>query len=297
MKGGFPWEGGQAVHGHWLTRSRFRTLALSMMTFGALVGLVFPPVSIWALDLPWSALSAKFFTLALGAGLVVGLVNYELFVVVVSGTFGELARKMLHVQRQLSSNQTCDFRECQVDIGSDDAMGNAAQAFNGLVESLAYSRRQNQFLNDYVLTLTRSLEREEIWDAGLQGLLQGADCQGAALLLNEEGRLKIVRSYGFDPDALPNNGFSTEQGLLAEVTRSQSPLTIATSGDLSLTFNALAVGIQPARVSLFPLALRRGSGVLVPQVQGDGGLRRAYRHVQSALRLAASSGRGGKGAA
>lgn len=247
----------------WLRRSRFRLLAVSMMTFGTLVGLIFPPVSIWALGLPWSELKLNFFALSLGAGLAVGLVNYELFVLVVSGTFSELARKMLHVQHQLSGDKTCDFTECQVAIGSEDAMGDAAQAFNGLVESLAHSRKQNQFLNEFVLTLTRSLEREEIWDVGLQGLLENTGCQGAALLLSDEGRLRIVRSCGFDPESLPQNGFSAEQGLLAEVAAAHAPLTINVTSDLPLNFNALAVSLRPARVSLFPLALRKGNGVLV----------------------------------
>ncbi|MBF0564083.1 MAG: diguanylate cyclase [Nitrospirae bacterium] len=132
------------------------------------------------------------------------------------------------------------------------------------VSSLDHSKLQNQFLSEFVMKLTRHMEGEKIWEVALFSLMAATGCQGGAIMLNEGRRLKIIHARGFDPEYLPDDGFSSEQGLLADACYSDTITNIILPEGHPLTFNAMALGTQPARVSILPLSIReKGKGILI----------------------------------
>lgn len=244
--------------------SRFLMLKIYMVIFGALVGILFPPICIWLLGLTWDVLSLHFFALTLFSGILVGLMNYGIFTKVVAGTFVDLAHNMTEIQNQLIKDDgNTEFTASLTAIDSQDAMGEAATAFNGLVSALSNSRNQNRFLHDFALTLTRSMEREDIWDVILASIMNCSNSQGAALLLANEQRMDIISARGFDPEFMPKNGFSLEQGILVEVACSKQAISITLTEDMPFVFNALAAGVRPRKITVFPLTLRAQCGVLL----------------------------------
>ena len=77
-------------------RSVFRTLKISMISFGILVGLVFPPFARIILDTP-RAFTFLFFVLCIFAGFLVGLVNYLMFRRIVSNEIDRIVKEMNRV--------------------------------------------------------------------------------------------------------------------------------------------------------------------------------------------------------
>ncbi|MBF0537618.1 MAG: diguanylate cyclase [Nitrospirae bacterium] len=138
------------------------------------------------------------------------------------------------------------------------------QQLRDTVSSLKKSKQQNQFLSEFVMKLTRHMESEEVWDVALFSIMAATGCQGGAIMLTEGRRLKIVHTRGFDPKYLPEDGFSSEKGLLADACYSDTITNIPLSEGHPLTFNAMAMGAQPAKVSIIPLSVReKGKGIVI----------------------------------
>ncbi|MBF0566401.1 MAG: cache domain-containing protein [Nitrospirae bacterium] len=132
------------------------------------------------------------------------------------------------------------------------------------VANLDHSKLQNQFLSEFLMKLTRNMDNEKIWDVALYSLMSAAGCQGGAIMLREDKKLKIVHARGFDPEFLPDDGFSSEHGLMADACYSDTITNITLPEGHPLTFNAMALGTLPSKVSVMPLSVReKGKGILV----------------------------------
>jgi diguanylate cyclase (GGDEF)-like protein len=125
-----------------LTRKAFWDLAIFMVGFGLLVGVVFPPFVV-VFGMPASkALTPEFFTCTLIAGFSVGAFNYALARGVVGRRIRVLSERMRYVDdtirgATLSGDwSVCDPATCRLPVDSDDELGDAARAFNGLIEAL-----------------------------------------------------------------------------------------------------------------------------------------------------------------
>jgi hypothetical protein len=76
-----------------VTRSVYRNLLVSMLSFGTIIGLVFPPFA-WLVLGTDEALTLKFLFICISAGLTVGGVNFFLFRWFVSREIAHLAGGM-----------------------------------------------------------------------------------------------------------------------------------------------------------------------------------------------------------
>lgn len=185
-----------------LTRRVFVDLAIWMVGFGILIGVVFPPFCL-LLGLPsGSVLTAPFFAATLAAGVAVGAVNYALARMVVGRRFAALARGMQEVESQLSAaayspeRTGCDPERCALPVDSDDECGATAAAFNRLVATLARSHAIEAALREFSGVLSREFEVGGLATAALDGVLRQLRAAGGAILLTRSGEMDVVASRG-----------------------------------------------------------------------------------------------------
>ena len=185
-----------------LTSRVFTDLAIWMMGFGLLIGLVFPPFCL-LLGLPEGRiLTPLFFASTLLAGLVVGAVNFGLSRIVVGRRLRLLAARMATVEHQLSLAvfshdwSTCDPQSCALVVDLDDEVGASAAAFNRLIETLARSHGVESAMRDFSLVLSSEFELEGLGGAALDGLLRHTGAEAGAILVAREDHIEPLASHG-----------------------------------------------------------------------------------------------------
>lgn len=123
-----------------LTRRVFWDLAVYMVGLGLAVGVVFPPFAI-LLGVPGRVAARPVFVLAcLGAGFIVGAVNYALCRGVVGGRLAVLSSRLRSAADTVAhASRTGDWAgspSSRIAVDSDDQLGATAQAFNSLLDAL-----------------------------------------------------------------------------------------------------------------------------------------------------------------
>ncbi len=185
-----------------LTRRVFTDLAIWMMGFGVLIGLVFPPFCL-LLGLPATQVMAPlFYASTLLAGIIVGAVNFALARLVVGRRLQILATHMETVEGQLASAvfshdwSGCDPESCALEVDSDDEVGMSAAAFNRLIRTLARSHGVETAVRDFSAVLSSQFELEGLGNAALDGLLRHTRAEAGALLVAREDRMEVLASHG-----------------------------------------------------------------------------------------------------
>src|SRR6266508_3281143 len=149
-----------------LTNRVFVDLAIWMMGFGLLIGLVFPPFCL-LLGLPFAQVwTPLFYASTVAAGLVVGAVNFGLSRLVVGRRLRLLATHMETVEGQLAEAvfshdwSGCDPQSCALPVDSDDEVGTSATAFNRLISTLARSHGVESAMRSFSGVLSSEFELE-----------------------------------------------------------------------------------------------------------------------------------------
>ena len=192
-----------------LTRKVFYDLAIWMAGFGAATGLMFPFFA-WAMGLPRQhVLSPGFFGACILAGVAVGAANIGIARWVVGLRLRVLAGRMQQVEHNLhklvldGDASGCGAGDCLVPIDSDDDFGNSARAFNRLVQTLDSSFRSERAVREFNELLTGELDLELLAGEALQQLMKHTSCAAGAVLLNDEGEIKLCTSFGIsDPQRI-----------------------------------------------------------------------------------------------
>ncbi|MDD2917879.1 GGDEF domain-containing protein [Rhodoferax sp.] len=192
-----------------LTRKVFTDLAIWMIGLGLVMGLVFP-FFVGMMGVPAElALTPWFFAATMTAGCMVGGANIWLTKSVVGIRLRTLADRMRFVETNLrtfaqtGNAEKCTVDACHVDVDSEDEIGESAKAFNYLVESLAYSHRTDAAVRSFTEVLSSHLELDVLSSKALEQLLEHSEAAAGAILITEEGELKIASSQGIrTPDSL-----------------------------------------------------------------------------------------------
>lgn len=186
-----------------LTRKVFRDLAIWMMGFGLVMGVVFPFFVI-ALGVPSHyVLSPLFFAATIGAGLVVGLSNQFLSRAVVGSRLRFMRARMNKVEQNLrdaiysGEASACTPESCSITVDSDDEIGAAAASFNRLVEALAASHQVTELSRRFATTLSSHIELGPLSDAVLRDLQSTGGFSAAALCIVRDGKMMTTASNGF----------------------------------------------------------------------------------------------------
>jgi methyl-accepting chemotaxis protein len=130
------------------TRNVFINLAFWEIGFGFLIGLAFP-FFVAVMGVPHKlVLTPWFFVTCICAGILVGAVNIGLTRIVIGRRVQAFSERMRSVQTNLLESIQSDDTEllssedCFIEVDSDDAIGESAQAFNDVVETLGNQSRR-----------------------------------------------------------------------------------------------------------------------------------------------------------
>lgn len=185
-----------------LTKGVFSDLAIWMMGFGMLVGVIFPFFMAFLGMDPSIAYTLWFFVVCILAGLIVGAVNILLAHLVVGGRLNLLSAHMGKIEDKLHSISgsdslvDCSAEDCHLTVDSTDAIGRSSASFNSLVDTLSSSLQLEMQIRSYTRMLTTHLEVEVLCQKALSSLLELFSIDGGAVLVESGGSLKTLGSSG-----------------------------------------------------------------------------------------------------
>ena len=234
-----------------ITGSAFRDLAIWMMGLGLMIGLAFPPFSLLLGLPPASVLTVPFTAACIGAGLLVGGINYGLARFVVGSRVRHLAARMETVRGALqAATYTGDWTACTPDkcaivVDSTDEFGDSARSFNDLIQALASSNQVEDHVRDLSKTLSAHLELQSAAQHALRHLIDLGGVDAGAILIEADGSLSVAASIGLDrPEALATSSSIRDAIRSEEITRLDLPADVAIDAAVSL-FPARSVLIVP----------------------------------------------------
>lgn len=185
-----------------ITKKILTDLAIWMVTFGVLAGIVFP---FFVLSLGVSkdiALSSSFFIATLCAGVTVGTINYLIALWVIRPRLRYLSHKMGETGAQIQKATYtgdwggCSPDQCSVKVESEDELGDCAIAFNNLLDSFSESRNVEQAVVNFTRSLSSTLDFEELAENALAKIVCYTGAQAGAIIVQASGELEIAASRG-----------------------------------------------------------------------------------------------------
>lgn len=192
-----------------ISRNAFTNLAVSMIGFGLVIGIIFP-FAVAAVGVPVAtALTPWFFAFTITAGVLVGGINILLARLLVRPRLSLMARRMSDVEEGLrvatyTGDWTkCDPEECALPVDSDDEFGAAATAFNRLLLALSESHRVESRISDFTTSMSAVLDVTAICEAAIESFRRDLGAAGVAIIGDCAGELKVLASHGLShPDTL-----------------------------------------------------------------------------------------------
>ncbi|MCH3918553.1 MAG: GGDEF domain-containing protein [Spirochaetia bacterium] len=238
-----------------LTKRVFSDLAIWMMGFGILVGILFP-FFMRLLGISDSiVMTWWFFTVCMIAGLCVGFVNILLAKRVVGQRLNVLASHMKDISGHLKSlehkeNFDCSPLKCHIPVDSEDAIGASSLAFNNLVDTLADTMNAEISIRNYTQMLTSHLETTGLCRSALLRLIDMLDAQGGAILVDEEGELTVHCASGLTgTDRLQDNP------LVLDTLRTMKDRLIDIPSDIEL--DGVVTSFRPHQVMVRPIIYKQ----------------------------------------
>lgn len=236
-----------------LTKKIFDDLAILMMGFGLLIGIVFP-FFIVLLGVPGSiAFRWWFFLVCILAGIIVGAVNIVLARTIVGRRLTTMAGKMQYIGSFLAEHPqeeiiaSCSPEKCLIERDSDDELGECVDSYNRLVASLYQSFRKESMVKSFSRILSGRLELDDLAASVLPSLMQHVGAEAGAIFVEDNGEL-IPKACHRIPDAaalakkdLVASSFSRGRRTVVEV-----PEGVTIEGAL-VDFRPAAIVLEPIR--------------------------------------------------
>ncbi|MGV6852960.1 MAG: diguanylate cyclase [bacterium] len=187
-----------------ITKQVFADLAIWMLVFGLLVGLFFPFFLSWQNFNADKVLIPSFFATTLLAGIFLAGVNFLLASYVVRPKLKHMAKRMLHTEQMIhlsakdQSFDKCDPEKCMIQVDSSDEIGEAASAFNAVVNALAETRKQEHGNNEFAKILTSELKLQDLNQQALELILQHTETAAGAIFLRNDSEISLVANHAID---------------------------------------------------------------------------------------------------
>ncbi|TVP96639.1 MAG: GGDEF domain-containing protein [Acholeplasmatales bacterium] len=238
-----------------LTRKVFNDLAIFMVGFGVLIGIIFP-FFVLLMGVPReSVLQPTFILACILAGVFVGGFNIFLARQVVGRRLKIMTTKMLLAEGMVGMRMVdadappCNEKDCHIPVDSDDVLGDAAKAFNALVQSLSLSYRTEARVKAFTQVISSRLELEGLCTTALDVLIEHSGAIGGALITEQSGILALSAVRGIEhPEGL------LENPLLWQVLKRQSPHHVELPADVHV--NALLVTYTPKALLFLPVSYK-----------------------------------------
>lgn len=235
-----------------ITKKVFNDLAIYMIGFGVAIGIVFP-FFVWITGVPADlVLTPIFFFLCIAAGFIVGLINIFLARKIVGKKLRQLSHHMKYVESRLinktvdQSTDECTDEKCYITIDSEDEIGESAHAFNALVKALANAFKSETSVRTFTEMLSSRLELDKLAEEALNRLMANLSAEGGAIVVEKEGELQILSSFGIKtPESILNND------MIWKVLKDKKRLIIELPEDVLL--NGLLVEYRPKAIMIEPI--------------------------------------------
>ena len=235
-----------------ITKKVFTDLAIFMIGFGLLIGIIFP-IFTELIGIPSEYIDIVFIIACLLAGLIVGVVNILLASGVVGKRMRHLSERMKYVNSNLknaSSMQDEDCLEkCMIDVDSEDIIGEAGQSFNDLVTSFLQTLTSESSIRNFTEIFTNELDLEKLSEKALHHLIEYTNSDAGVVLIDMGGRFQISSSYLVkNPETLLemeiiHKCFSTNKRIMFELTD-------------AITIDAGLIDFHPKSILLEPVSYK-----------------------------------------
>lgn len=185
-----------------ITRKVFTDLSIFMIGFGLLIGIIFPFFVSWMgipreyVFKPW------FFVACITAGIMVGAINIRLARVVVGSRLKLLSNRMHFVTQNLNQLKegkdlnTCDADRCMISVDSEDEIGDSAQTFNSLVQTLFTSIETENALSEFSHLMGSQLAVRDLTEKALHKLMEHSHSAAGAIIIENDAALEVAVSLG-----------------------------------------------------------------------------------------------------
>jgi len=181
-------------------RSVLKNLLLSMLAFGLIVGLIFPPFAKAVLGTE-KAYSALFINMCIMAGLLVGALNFVIFRIIVSRELKRVQQGMQHVNQNIGSAKVLEDgceNQCLLDVTSADIIGDITISFNEMTTEI-FNRleleSETRILNEQLI---KSVELEEVAETILQRMSLVVGAKGGLLYGGSIEKMELLADIGID---------------------------------------------------------------------------------------------------
>lgn len=181
-----------------ITKKVFYDLAIFMISFGIVMGIVFP-FFVFAMGIPGElVLKPSFFIYCILAGITVGFINILLARSVVGKKLILIAHRMRTIESELASNKygakNDNIADFLIDDDSEDEIGEVSDAYNNLVRSLSKSLQIENTVKSFNEMLSSTLDLEALARQALHQLIIHMAANGGAIFVEKSGELVLVSS-------------------------------------------------------------------------------------------------------
>ncbi|MBK5201913.1 MAG: GGDEF domain-containing protein [Spirochaetaceae bacterium] len=194
-----------------ITKKVFTDLALFMIGFGLIIGVIFP-FFVMAAGVTKADIFTPFFIIScILAGIFVGAINIIFAKIIVGKRLRLLADRMEYIKVKLSQGlSSSELEGCEdnfiITVDSEDVIGDSAKAFNDLVHTLSNSMRNEKAITKFNEMLSSQLEIKQLAQKALVQINDFMDAEAGAILYKQGGELLVAASMNIKtPESLITN--------------------------------------------------------------------------------------------
>lgn len=256
------------------SRNVFLILFLSMILFGLLMGLAFPPVvKIYFNDA--KAISLSFTLMCIAAGITVGVANYILFSIFISKELKFLVEGMQRVNNHISAarfSRQSHTEPFEIEVKSSDMIGQVTMAFNTMGRTVEQRLHNETRFRALISDLSAHVDLDKTADIILKYFVD-ATCMTSGLLYGKiEEEMTLLSSKGLDTDDKLPRKLESWQGPIAETIQSGEPYTIDTTESNYVDWIATTTpfgSFRPRFIRIIPLIAEKSTVGLVVAACGQ----------------------------
>ncbi len=256
----------KSEYGH-IKRSVLKNLLFSMLTFGLVVGLIFPPFARAVLGTE-KAYSAIFVSMCIMAGLLVGAMNFVIFRIIVSRELKRVQTGMHHVNQNITMANVLEDgceNQCLLDVTSADIIGDITISFNEMTTEI-FKRleleSETRILNEQLI---KSVELEEVAETILQRMSQVVSAKGGLLYGGSIEKMDLLADIGIDKNGNVPHSMEGEFGPINQAINAGGIMTYAQMDGWDWLSQSTPLGtFKPRSILLVPLiAKQRTVGLII----------------------------------
>ncbi len=234
-----------------LTKKVFWDLAIFMIGFGVIVGIVFPWFTALVGVPEQYVKSGLFIVTAILAGIFVGLVNYWLSRAICGSRIKRMSYSMTkayqHIKNKdyLTHPETC-LSECMIPIDSEDEIGESAESFNNLIHAFLESQENERSIREFTEIFTNELDFSILSNKALDHLINFSGANAGMIVTDQGGYLEVASSHLIkDKKSLVNNE------IIKKCFETGSVIDISLSQDIKI--DAGIVDFYPKTIIALPI--------------------------------------------